>query len=950
MHPDLHRSLPLRRAMPRWFAGLAVAALAACGDSGTEPAPPPVSVSVTPASATVGAAGQQTLTATVSNADNTSVTWTSTGGSLSGSGSSVTWTAPVAGGSYTVTATSVEDASARASATLTVTPVQVAVSPAAPALLRGEPTTFTAAVSGTTASTDVTWTATCGTLTANGATAAYEAPLEAGTCQVTATSALDASMSGTAQVAVRAASAVSVEGDTDDGACTWDDCSLREAINAANTTAGADTIYLSAAAAGVSAAAAGLAAVIQLESSLPTITSDMAIIGEGPELTDIDLQGNGRAFDVSAGAGPVNVSIRGLTVRNGSATGGPGLVVRDGATFHGMDLAFRDNESTAGSGGAMVVVGGETSVVLEDVDFDGNQTLANFPGGALELASGSFTMMGGSFTNNRSPAWGGAVRGFNMDLVHFEGTVFDGNAVLAGGFGGGAMFIENPAAEDGVVILDGVTITNNTTATGGNGGGGAYLRVGLDVTITDATITGNDGSSTGWGGGLHLQGSQVTITNSTIQGNTAQIGGGIYLGDADVTLTETTVDGNTGQQRGGGILSAGASSLMTTGGSVSGNTTGTGDGAGMVAQQDSDLELVGTVFAGNQAPSTSVGGAMSLFGNSQLTGTGIEIRDNMAGAGGGIYYAGAAGSTLSLDDATVSGNHATGQGFSGGGIFAEGNGAITITNSVLDDNEAEDGSGGGIFAFAPVSVDLTGSMVTNNRATVSGGGIWTRGPTTITTTQVRGNDAGSNGGGFIGGSPSTVTQSSFDGNTAGAKGGGIFLVQDQAGIPQVVNTTISGNTALDGGGVATLGALDLIHVSLVGNVGTGSAGGVYVYSTGNNSIIGALQATNTVFQGNTGPAGALSCTVAGGSATSGGGNVTDDTSCGFAQTSDQSGVDPMLDATLADNGGATPTHAPLAGSPVLDAGVDAGVTDDQTGAARSDGAPDSGAKEGVAGG
>ncbi len=949
MHSASSPSPRSRRPARRWLAGLAVVAVAACGDSGTEPAPLPVTVSVTPSSATVGAAGQQSLTATVSNADNTSVTWTSSGGSVSGSGSSVTWTAPVTGGSYTVTATSAEDASASASATITVTPVQVSVSPAAPALLRGEPTTFTAAVSGTAASTDVTWTATCGTLTANGATADYEAPLESGTCEVTATSALDATMSGTAQVAVRAASVVSVEGDADDGACTWDDCSLREAIDAANTAAGTDTIYLSTAAAGVSAAASGPAAVITVDAPLPTITSDLAIIGEGPDLTDIDLGGAGRAFDVSAEGGPANVTIRGLTVRNGSQAGG-GLVVRDGAVFHGMDLAFRGHRAVAGSGGAMVVVGSETVVVLDNVDFDDNRTLGNYPGGALELAGGSFSMRGGSFTNNQSPAWGGAVRGFNTDRVHFEGTVFDGNAVLAGGFGGGAMFIENPAGEDGVVILDGVTITDNTTATGGNGGGGAYLRSGLDVTITDATITGNDGSDTGWGGGLHLQGSQVTITNSTIQGNAAQIGGGIYLGDADVTLTETAVDGNTGQQRGGGIFSAGTTSLMTTGGSVSGNSTGTGDGAGMVAQQDSDVEFMGTVFVGNQVPATSVGGAMSLFGNSQLTGTSIELRDNMAGAGGGIYYAGAAGSTLALDDAAISGNHATGQGFSGGGLFAEGDGAITITNSTITDNEAEDGSGGGIFAFAPVAVDVSGSVLTNNRATVSGGGLWTRGPTTITTSHFQGNDAGSNGGGFIGGSPTTVTRSTFDGNTAGAKGGGIFVVQDQAATPRIVNTTISGNTALDGGGVATLGALDLIHVSLVGNMGTASGGGAYVYSTGSNSIVGALQATNTVFQGNTGPAGALSCTVAGGSAASSGGNVTDDTSCGFAEASDQSGVDPMVDPTLADNGGSTPTHAPLAGSPVLDAGVDAGVTDDQTGAARSDGAPDAGAKEGVAGG
>ena len=59
-----------------------------------------------------------------------------------------------------------------------------------------------------------------------------------------------------------------------------------------------------------------------------------------------------------------------------------------------------------------------------------------------------------------------------------------------------------------------------------------------------------------------------------------------------------------------------------------------------------------------------------------------------------------------------------------------------------------------------------------------------------------------------------------------------------------------------------------------------------------------------------------------GSFLSEGGNVESGASCGLALATDQSGVDPLLDE-LADNGGATFTHALLAGSPAIDVGVDA---------------------------
>jgi len=81
-----------------------------------------VVIAVTPATATLEVGGTREFTAQVTNTTNTAVSWTSSGGAISGSGNTVTWTAPATAGTYSVTATSAADATKQASASVTVTP------------------------------------------------------------------------------------------------------------------------------------------------------------------------------------------------------------------------------------------------------------------------------------------------------------------------------------------------------------------------------------------------------------------------------------------------------------------------------------------------------------------------------------------------------------------------------------------------------------------------------------------------------------------------------------------------------------------------------------------------------------------------------------------------------------------------------------------------------------
>jgi hypothetical protein len=145
----------------------------------------------------------QQLSATVTGADNTTVIWSVTGGTLDSThANSVTYTAPTTPGTYSVTATSVADPTQSATVTVTVSVVTVAVTPTAVTLGQGTTQQFTAMLAGTQ-NTAVTWTASGGTLdNASGNPVTYTAPVDAGVYSVTATSVADVSSSGTATVTV----------------------------------------------------------------------------------------------------------------------------------------------------------------------------------------------------------------------------------------------------------------------------------------------------------------------------------------------------------------------------------------------------------------------------------------------------------------------------------------------------------------------------------------------------------------------------------------------------------------------------------------------------------------------------------------------------------------------------------------------------------------------------
>jgi CSLREA domain-containing protein len=201
--------------------------------------------------------------------------------------------------------------------------------------------------------------------------------------------------------------------------------------------------------------------------------------------------------------------------------------------------------------------------------------------------------------------------------------------------------------------------------------------------------------------------------------------------------------------------------------------------------------------------------------------------------------------------------------------------------------------------------------------------------------------AGSGGGIQVlaGGATLSLTDVTLTDNHANSSAGGAISSQ---GTTTLTNVTLSDNTAItDGGGIdVSAGTTTLSSVTLSDNTadvdgdGTGSGGGI-------DAFAGEVRMRDTLLAGNidrSAPPHAPDCMQSGGVITSLGNNLVGNTTgCAYAGAAgDRLDQAPVL-GPLGANGGATPTHALLAGSPAIDGGSASCPATDQRGVARPQG-------------
>ncbi|MDA0245213.1 MAG: CSLREA domain-containing protein [Chloroflexi bacterium] len=329
---------------------------------------------------------------------------------------------------------------------------------------------------------------------------------------------------------------VTTEVDEDGGGA---DCSLREAITAANSnaayggcaagTAGLDTIAFS-----------GVTGTINLGSALPNLAESIQI--NGPGAADLTIDGQTDSFDgfsiiIPAGGNLAAVTLSGLTLTNFRHA-------LYGASV-GLEISLSDMSITSsGQGGGSVNNHGAIYVTSADLTLD-RVTLSNntgYRGGALSYqptANGhTLTITDSTFTNNAANAGsGGAIFLYPTGGGTTSHTIT--RSTLAGNTGAtaGAILVWVNGATSTINISH--TTFSGNSATTGTGADAAYFTASTaaaivgnsQATITYSTFSGhNNDTNASTTGVLHVSradssSSSLSVTRTLIANNPASAGG-----------------------------------------------------------------------------------------------------------------------------------------------------------------------------------------------------------------------------------------------------------------------------------------------------------------------------------------------------------------------------------------------------------------------------------------
>ncbi len=246
--------------------------------------------------------------------------------------------------------------------------------------------------------------------------------------------------------------------------------------------------------------------------------------------------------------------------------------------------------------------------------------------------------------------------------------------------------------------------------------------------------------------------------------------------------------------------------------------------------EDSTCNIEGGTFTGNRA--SDEGGAFYVYG--KLIMVGGVITQNTAESGGGIFVD--EDGAISLINVTIVDNKADKWG--GGGINNKGNAALI--NCTIKQNSA-DNEGGAIYN-GDKQLTLEGCTITDNSSD-GGGGLCCYGTVNINDTTISDNYGDDYGGGLYTRGTVTITNSHITGNTGKDDGGGIF---NQGGLLTVTDTEFSGNTTEAGGGALNnKGTAALTNCTLTGNHADSEGGCIYEGTDGATTIDGCTIQSNS---------------------------------------------------------------------------------------------------------
>ncbi len=546
------------------------------------------------------------------------------------------------------------------------------------------------------------------------------------------------------------------------------DCSLADAIAAANGNTGPDTIVFDSS-----------VTTINLTGTLPTITDDLTIDGGSGVTIDGSSFDDGRCMTIDDGVDTDVDSYGGIT---GQTTfkadylvfygcGGANAPYKGGAVYTNEKTIINNctfiNNSTGdggplsgygwlGGGGIYADIG--ATLVVNNSAFDNNiagdtGAIGSSHGGAITSIANVVSMgpygltydleiNNSTFTDNEATysaadcAMGGAVfLGAGKGIINGNGgaTFYDNEAACGGAIAvwtgatgleaeleiNGANIRENKAiVAGGYGIGGGVynleTLTMNNTAVEENeahvhGGGianGGFLSISGGRISRNVADADNTNGSHGRGGGLYNRGSsQLEIDSVDIENNTGRYGGGIYVLDGNVTITNSKINANAAEVAGGGFyVQNGTVNIDPT---IISNNTALISGirrGGGGYQVGGTVNLECVTFENNSA--ATEGGGYQLYGGGTLNANRVLFNSNTASYGAGAYVRG--GGIGNFKNTVFYNNSATGYG--GGMRVANGGTIVNVSFTTFKGNSAAVGAG---IQRAGGTVNLINSVFDN---------------------------------------------------------------------------------------------------------------------------------------------------------------------------------------------------------------------------------------------
>ncbi|HUF39630.1 MAG TPA: right-handed parallel beta-helix repeat-containing protein [Anaerolineales bacterium] len=416
------------------------------------------------------------------------------------------------------------------------------------------------------------------------------------------------------------------------------DCSLRAAIEESNRLAGANAIVLSTGTFILTEGQLWISdtlhisgetpetTIISAQSNSRAITIDRA---GGDGLINVFLENltvrDALVLNDDYGGGIVsneNVSIQNAIIRNNRAANGAG-VMNIGGKMLITDTLIIENDAVFGSGGSSgggVYTGfGLTKIISTTIA----NNHADF-GGGLSLRFGTMIVQSSSITGNTAEEWGGGVRNQSGIFTITLSTIDHNKSENQGNSGGAAILNEWWEGQMWLIdsrVLENAAPNTNHSQTGGilnsegrieiirteisrNTGTGLENANFGTMIVTDSTIA--DHVKAAHGGQGIINSAVLTVTNSTISGNDGS--GTVLLGtmnsNSSAFIGNSTISDNRTTASGGGVYASSHHPVIITHSTIAFNMAdsdqdGIGDGGGIYRNDPSGPVILRNTLVAN---------------------------------------------------------------------------------------------------------------------------------------------------------------------------------------------------------------------------------------------------------------------------------------------------------------------------------------------------------------